>query len=160
MNALAKPDKPLDEVPGDKPVEQPKSVLFICNHNVIRSTMAEALTRARYGKRIYVASAGVTAGTPDPFVEAVLLEIGIEWANHEPQELKYLDDGYFDLIITLSPQAHHVALERAHVEAMEVDYWPAADPTVVTGSREQRLDAYRDVRDRIAARIKERFGAP
>ena len=137
---------------------QPSSVLFLCNHNIIRSPMAEALTRAHFGQSIYTASAGIRIGTPDPFVEAVMDEINIDVHNREPQALDELDDGYFDLIVTLSPTAHHVALEMAHVEATHVDYWPAADPTVVQGSREQMLDAYRDVRDRLLERILERFG--
>lgn len=138
----------------------PSSVLFICNHNVIRSPMAEALTRAYYGKSIFTASAGVRAGTPDPFVEVVMDELNIDIHDREPLQLDELDEGYFDLIITLSPTAHHVALEMTHVEATEVDYWPSADPTVVTGSREVMLDAYRDVRDRLKERIALRFGPP
>ena len=151
----------LDMAPVDtkKPRQRPASVLYLCNHNSIRSPMAEALTRAHFGRSVYSASAGVHAGTPDPFVEVVLEELGIDFHNREPQSLDELDDGYFDLVVTLSPSAHHIALEMAHVEATEVDYWPAADPTAVQGSREQRLDAYRDVRDRLLERIKARFGS-
>ena len=142
---------------GDKPNKRPSSVLYLCNHNIIRSPMAEALTRAHFGQTIYTASAGVRVGTPDPFVEVVMDELNIDIHNREPRSLEDLDDGYFDLIVTLSPTAHHVALEMAHVEATEVDYWPSADPTVVQGSREQMLDAYRDVRDRLLERILALF---
>ena len=141
----------------DKPNKRPSSVLYLCNHNIIRSPMAEALTRAHFGQTIYTASAGVRVGTPDPFVEVVMDELNIDIHNREPRSLEDLDDGYFDLIVTLSPTAHHVALEMAHVEATEVDYWPSADPTVVQGSREQMLDAYRDVRDRLLERILALF---
>lgn len=120
--------------------------------------MAEALTRAHFGKRVYSASAGVTAGAPDPFVEVVLEELDIDVHNREPQSLEELDDGYFDLVVTLSPTAHHIALEMAHVEAMEVEYWPSADPTAVQGSRDRKLEAYRDVRDRLLEKILARFG--
>ncbi len=136
---------------------KPTSVLYLCNHNIIRSPMAEALTRAHFGTTIYTASAGVRVGTPDPFVEAVMDEINIDVHNRQPQALEDLDEGYFDLIITLSPTAHHIALEMSHVEATVVDYWPSADPTVVQGSREQMLDAYRDVRDRLLERILKQF---
>ena len=139
------------------PDRQPSSVLYICNHNVIRSPMAEAITRARFGKQIYTASAGVRAGTPDPFVEFAMDELNIDVHNRQPKTMEDLDEGYFDLIVTLSPTAHHVALEMAHVDATDIEYWPAADPTVVQGSREQMLDAYRDVRDRLVERIKDRF---
>ncbi len=146
--------------PEDPGKVQPTSVLFLCNHNIIRSPMAEALTRGRYGNRIFAASAGVRTGTPDPFVGAVMDELGLDIKNREPVALDALEDSWFDLIITLSPTAHHVALEMNHVEAGEVEYWPAADPTVVQGAREQRLEAYRDVRDRLLERIKDRFGMP
>ena len=137
---------------------RPSAVLFICNHNVIRSPMAEAITRTHFGNSIFSASAGIRAGTPDPFVEAAMDELNIDVHNRQPKTLEELDEGYFDLIVTLSPTAHHVALEMAHVDATEVEYWPSADPTVVQGSREQMLDAYRDVRDRLLDRIMERFG--
>ena len=142
-----------------KPVSQPSSVLYLCNHNVIRSPMAEAMTRAYFGKTIYTASAGVHVGTPDPFVEAAMTELNIDIHNRQPQALEDLDDGYFDLIITLSPTAHHVALEMSHVSATDVLYWPSADPTVIQGSREQMLDAYRDVRDRLLERIQTQFSS-
>lgn len=148
---------PLLENAATLPV--PTSVLFLCNHNIIRSPMAEALTRKHYGNRIYVASAGVRTGQPDPFVGAVMEEMGINLKDRAPQDLKDLEEGYFDLTVTLSPTAHHVALEMSHVDSTLVEYWPSADPTVVQGSREQVLNAYRDVRDRLLERIHLRLGA-
>ena len=94
----------------------------------------------------------------DAELERAMDELNIDVHNRQPKTLEELDEGYFDLIVTLSPTAHHVALEMAHVDATEVEYWPSADPTVVQGSREQMLDAYRDVRDRLLDRIMERFG--
>ncbi|MDD9910388.1 MAG: protein-tyrosine-phosphatase [Ahrensia sp.] len=151
---------PVNALPGDQDTQlpQPTSVLFLCNHNIIRSPMAEAVTRARYGNRLFAASAGVRTGTQDAFVGAVMLEIGIDIVGREPVAIDTLDDTWFDLIVTLSPTAHHLALKMDHVEANEVEYWPSADPTVVQGSRDQRLAAYRDVRDRLFERIEERFG--
>ena len=152
----------LPDVPELMPVEptkNPDSVLFVCNHNSIRSPMGEALMRQRHGNHVFTASAGVRVGETDPFVDAVMAELGVDMSNHEPRALEDLDEGYFDLVVTLSPTAHHVALERAVVDATEVVYWPSADPTVVTGAREARLDAYRDVRDRLAERIEALFTA-
>ncbi len=139
---------------------QPSSVLFICNQNVIRSPIAEAIMRNWYGNSIYSQSAGIRAGDPDPFVEAVMQEIDINVQNRRPKTLEDLDDGYFDLVVTLSPSAHHVALEMAHVSAADVEYWPTADPTAVQGTREQVLEAYREVRDHLIERIRERFPNP
>ena len=107
------------------------------------------------------ASAGVRKGELDPFAVAVLEEIGIDIAKHRPMTFEELDDWEglnFDLIVTLSPEAHHKALELTRTLAADVEYWPTADPTAAEGSREQRLDAYREVRDQLVARIKERFG--
>lgn len=145
--------------PTNRASRPPSSILYICNHNVIRSPMAEAITRANFGTNIYTASAGIRAGSPDPFVEVVMDELNIDVHNRQPKTLEELDEGYFDLIVTLSPTAHHVALEMAHVDATDIEYWPSADPTVVQGSREQVLDAYRDVRDRLMERIMERLGS-
>jgi len=140
-------------------VAMPASVLYLCNHNIIRSPMAEALTRNSFGSTVFAASAGVRTGDPDPFVGAVMSELGIDLQERTPQALEHLEDTWFDLIVTLSPTAHHIALQRQYVDAEEIEYWPAGDPTVVQGSRQQVLSAYRDVRDRLQERILERFGA-
>ena len=76
------------------------------------------------------------------------------------EEVEDLEGLNFDLIVTLSPPAHHKALELTRIHAAEVEYWPTVDPTGVEGSREQQLDAYRAVRDEMLARIRERFGRP
>lgn len=138
-------------------VKNPDSILFVCGMNAIRSPMAEILTRSILNGKVYVASAGVTRGERDMFVDAVLEEDGLSLNERQPVGLEELNDGYFDLIITLTPQAHHVVLERMRSFAANVEYWPMPDPTLVTGSREQRLSAYRDVRDRLKRKITERF---
>ena len=136
------------------------SVLFLCARNSVRSPMAEALARHYFGKSIYVQSAGVRKSEPDPFMIAALDEIGIDASKHKPRTLAELEEWEgvnFDLIITLAPEAHHTALELTRTLAAEVEYWPTADPTIVQGSREQRLDAYRDVRDGLSYRIRLRL---
>ena len=136
----------------------PGSVLFLCGQNVIRSPMAELLARAILQKSVFVASAGIRPGERDPFVDAVLAERGFSLGNRMPRTLDDLEDAYFDLIVTLAPEAHHKALDLTRSAAADVEYWPMPDPTTATGTREQILDAYRDVAFRLERRIRERFG--
>ena len=140
---------------------RPQSVLFACGMNAVRSPMAAGLLQQLFGKSIYIGSAGVQKGFLDPFAVAVMEELGIDIARHKPvtfEDVEDLEGLNFDLIVTLSPPAHHKALELTRIHAAEVEYWPTLDPTGVEGSREQRLDAYRAVRDELMARIRERFG--
>jgi protein-tyrosine-phosphatase len=126
----------------------------------VRSPMAAALLRQMLGTSLYVCSAGVRKGELDPFAAAVMGEIGIDINAHRPitfEELDDLEGLNFDLIVTLAPEAHHKALELTRTLAAEVEYWPTADPTAVEGSREQRMNAYRDVRDQLLQRIRARF---
>lgn len=139
---------------------RPRAVLFVCALNSVRSPMAEGLLRQMDASGLVVASAGVRKDTIDPFAVAAMSEIGIDIAEHEPitiEDLEDLEGLDFDLIVTLSPEAHHTALALTHRIKAAVEYWPTADPTATEGHREQRLDAYRAVRDQLAARIKERF---
>ncbi len=136
----------------------PRSVLFMCRMNAVRSPMAERLARQVLPPSVFVASAGIHVGTPDPFVDAVLAEDGLALGERTPKTLDDLEDGYFDLIVTLAPEAHHAALELTRTLAVEVEYWPTPDPTATQGTRDQVMAAYRDVRDRLKARIEERFG--
>ena len=141
-------------------VAQPQAVLFVCGLNAVRSPMAAALFKHLFGHIAYVGSAGVRKGELDPFAIAVMDEIGLDIGKHRPmtfEELEDLEGLNFDLIVTMSPEAHHRALELTRTIAADVEYWPTPDPTDAQGNREQRLDAYRAVRDMIAARIKERF---
>ncbi|MFY9832421.1 MAG: arsenate reductase ArsC [Methylocystis sp.] len=140
--------------PVDAPRARPQSVLFACTLNTVRSPMAEALARHYFGREIYFASAGLKRGEPDGFAMAAMEEIGIDIARHKPHTFEDLEDANFDVIVTLSPEAHHRALEFTRAMAVEVIYWPTPDPTATQGSRETMLQAYRDVRDRLAARIK------
>jgi protein-tyrosine-phosphatase len=139
----------------------PQAVLFACGLNSVRSPMAAYLFRYLIGPSVYVESAGVRKGELDPFAVAVMEEIGIDIGKHRPVTFEELEDWSglnFDLIVTLAPQAHHKALELTRTLAAEVEYWPTPDPTAEEGSREQRLGAYRQVRDQLTDRIKRRFG--
>lgn len=136
----------------------PKSVLFLCGQNSIRSPMAEAIARHVLPPTFFVGSAGMRAGERDPFVDAVLGEIGLSLGDRQPVEFDDLGDDFFDLFVTLAPEAHHKALDLTRSISVDVEYWPTADPTTATGTREQIMAAYRDVRDRLKARIVERFG--
>lgn len=132
----------------------------MCALNAVRSPMAEAMAKHFFGKSIYVQSAGAKKGETDPFALAVLEEIGIDARKHRPKSIEELEEWEglnFDLIVTLSPEAHHKALDLTRITAAEVEYWPTADPSAVQGSREQVLDAYRDVRDGLMRRIKARL---
>jgi protein-tyrosine-phosphatase len=140
---------------------RPQAVLFACGLNSVRSPMAAGLFKQMLGRAIYVASAGVRKDELDPFAVAVLDEIGIDIAKHRPMTFEELDDWEglnFDLIVTLSPEAHHKALELTRTLAADVEYWPTPDPTAVEGTREQRLAAYREVREQLTERIRQRFG--
>lgn len=140
------------------PPRRLQSVLFMCALNAVRSPMAEWLTRHYFGRSLYVASAGVRPEAVDPFTLAVMDEIGIDLSSHQPHTIDELEDTGFDLIVTLSPEAHHLAMELTRTIAADVEYWPTLDPTAIHGSREQRLDAFRSVRDGLTERITERFG--
>ncbi|HEV7252824.1 MAG TPA: low molecular weight phosphatase family protein [Mesorhizobium sp.] len=131
----------------------------MCRQNAVRSPLAEALAREALGPDVFVASAGVRPGERDPFVDAVLAEQGLALGPHQPHTLGDLEDSYFDVIVTLAPEAHHAALELTRTLAVDVEYWPTPDPTVATGSREQIMAAYRDVRDRLGTRIAKRFAS-
>lgn len=122
--------------------------------------MAELLARRALPATIFVASAGVRAGERDPFVDAVMAEEGLSLGERHPRTMDDLEDDYFDLIVTLAPEAHHAALELTRSLAVEVEYWPTPDPTNAGGTREHIMAAYRDVRERLKARISRRFAAP
>ncbi len=146
--------------PATRSERQPLAVLFACGLNSVRSPMAAALFAKIFGRAIYVGSAGVRKAEIDPFAIAVMDEIGLDISKHKPITFEELDEWEglnFDLIVTLAPEAHHRALELTRTSGAEVEYWPTADPTAVEGNREQRLNAYREVRDQLLARIRQRF---
>jgi protein-tyrosine-phosphatase len=145
------------------PATRPLSVLFACGLNSVRSPIAAGLFAQIFGRAVYVGSVGVRKGELDPFAVAVMEEIGIDISRHKPitfEELEEWEGLNFDLIVTLSPEAHHRALELTRTSAVDVEYWPTEDPSAVEGNRAQRLDAYRQVREQLLARIRERFAKP
>ena len=143
---------------GPNGEELPGAVLFACTMNSVRSVMAFSIMKYLYGKFVYVDAAGVRAGELDPMMVEVMDEIGIEVGKYRPKRFEDMEDSsMFDLCITLSPEAQHRAVDLAHTSAIDIEYWPTMDPTIVEGSRDQRLDAYRAARDGILKRIKERF---
>ncbi|TDQ77574.1 protein-tyrosine-phosphatase [Dongia mobilis] len=141
----------------------PGSVLFCCTFNAVRSPMAEAILKYLHGSQIFVDSVGVRAEEIDGFAIAVMDEIGIDLTKHRAKTFDDLEDESFDLIISLSPEAQHKAVDMTRTMACDVEFWNTLDPTIVEGSREERLEAYRQVRDGLMKRIRDRFpaqGAP
>ena len=141
-------------------LSKPQSVLFACGYNSVRSPMAASLFRQLLGRTTYVASAGVRKAELDPFAVSAMAEIGLDIEKHRPLTFEELEDWEglnFDLIITLAPEAHHKALDLTRTLAAEVEYWPTPDPTGLEGSREQKLEAYREVCDGLLLRIRRRF---
>lgn len=140
---------PLPQLPG--------SVLFACTWNAIRSPMAEGLMKQLHGRRIYVDSVGVRANAVDPFAVIAMRELGIDIAGHRPKTFEELADTSFDVVVTLSPEAQHKAVEMTRIMACDVEYWPSFDPSLTEGSREAILESYRAVRDQLARRLRSRF---
>jgi len=137
----------------------PGSVLFCCTLNALRSPMAEGMMKMLHGKQVFVDSVGIRAGELDPFAVVAMDEIGIDIGRHRPKTFDNLEDTSFDLIISMSPEAHHRALEMTRTMACEVEFWNTFDPSLIEGSRDVRLDAYREVRDQLMRRIRQRFPA-
>jgi protein-tyrosine-phosphatase len=153
---------------SDAVPSQPAAVLFACNLNRVRSPMAEALLKRLAGHRIFVDSCGLKrpeagaadeepGGDVDPLAAQVMAEIGCDLSSFQAKTFDDLDDESFDLVISLTPEAQHRAVEMARGRATAIEYWPIHDPTLEEGSREARLEAYRQVRDTLARRIKARF---
>ena len=117
-----------------------------------------------FGNRVYVDSVGLKQEEGerevDPFAAAVIDELGGDLSAFHPKTFDQLEDDSFDVVISLTPEAQHRAVELARDRAVDIEYWPIFDPTLVEGSREQRLEAYRQVRDELARRIADRFGRP
>ena len=144
---------------SDRPFSDklPGSVLFACTHNSIRSVMAEVIMKSLYGHAVYVDSAGVLAKDVDGFAIEVLDEIGLEGGNHVGKNFEDLEDDSFDLIISLSAEAHAKAQELTRTTAGETEFWNTVDPSLMEGNREMQLNAFRHVRDDLYEKIKARF---
>ncbi|SDH37477.1 low molecular weight phosphatase family protein [Roseospirillum parvum] len=138
----------------------PSAILFACTMNAVRSPMAEGLMKRFHGKRVFVDSVGVKAQPVDGFAIAALDEVGIDISHHRPKTFEELEDGSFDVIVSLSPEAQHKAVDLTRHMACEVLFWHTFDPSIVEGCRETRLDAYRAVRDELEQRILTTFPPP
>lgn len=143
--------------PGANARKRPQSVLFACTFNAIRSPIAEALARRAFGKECWFESAGLRPGELDGFAVAVMAELDIDISRHVPRTFDDLEDTTFDMIVSLSPEAHHRALEFTRSMAVEAVYWPTLEPTAVEGGRDTILAAYRGVRDSLDRRIHTLF---
>ena len=133
------------------------AILFACNINAVRSAMAEAMVKHAFPGKVFVDSCGVTPGIQDGFATAVMYEIGLDISAHEPKSFDDLDSGFYDVIISFSPEAHDAA--RALTQNMDCDtlYWPVDNLANLTGSREEMLRAYRHVRDDIRRKLSLYF---
>jgi protein-tyrosine-phosphatase len=139
--------------------ETPRSILFACSLNAVRSPMAEGLARSILGNRIYVDSAGLSTATLDPFAVVVMSELDIDISNHNTQGFDDIDVDEFDMIIALSPEALDIAKDLTRHASVSVEYWPIDDPSAISGeSRESRLAAFRHVRDQLRGLITKHFG--
>ncbi|MDR0807977.1 MAG: low molecular weight phosphatase family protein [Gemmobacter sp.] len=144
----------------------PASVLFCCDHNAVRSPMAEGMMKKFYGQRAYVQSAGVRNDMEiDGFSVAVCQELGIELSRHRSRSFEEMEQwgddlGQFDLIIALSPGSQRQVLALTRFYHLDVEYWPIIDPSGIGETREAKLAAYRQARDMIRDRMIIRFGPP
>lgn len=139
------------------------SVLFCCDHNSVRSPMAEGLAKKMLGQQIYIQSAGVKDHKDiDGFAITVCKEVDVELLRHRARSVQELEDfgetiGGFDLIIALSETSHHVAREISRPFSIDVEYWEIPDPSGTGETRDDKLMAYRNTRDELAQRIQSRF---
>ena len=144
----------------------PQSILFCCDHNAVRSPMAEGLMKKFYGTEAYVQSAGVYNDLEiDGFSIAVCQELGVELARHRSRSFDEMEQwgddlSAFDLVVALSPASQRRALELTRLFHLDVEYWPILDPTGLGETREQKLNSYRQARDQIRDRMLARFGEP
>ena len=136
----------------------PRSVLFACTYNRTRSPMAESLARLELGDEVRVASCGTRPlDETDYFMLQVLQEVGAHRPERPGQGFEALDEEDFDLVIAMTEDSAAAARKAGEAKAIEVEYWPTPDPTLAEGTRDQVLDAYRDFRDALRKRIRERF---
>ncbi|WP_308911269.1 arsenate-mycothiol transferase ArsC [Pseudokordiimonas caeni] len=135
----------------------PKSVLFVCNQNSVRSPMAEAITQKLARRRMFVESVGLIAGAADPFTVSVMAEDDIDIADHAPKTLSEVDPADFDLVVALTPESHMKLARTLGADNPKLEYWATPDPGDAEGHRDRVIDSYRLVRDHLEVRIADRF---
>ena len=135
------------------------SVLFVCNFNAVRSPMAEFIGKNICGNNVQIESVGVheVLDEVNPFTVSVMNEIGLDISKHTPKHIDDLDNGSYDLIVTLSPQAHHWAQDYYKNTPVLIENWPTIDPTQSRGNRENIIAAFRAVRDELEEKIRVRL---
>lgn len=138
--------------------DAPRSVLFVCRMNAIRSPMAAAITRTFFPNLIYSRSAGMMKGELDFLVNQVMEEVEVDISTHNPHTLEEMNEGNFELVIALTQEAYNHALSEWGTPESELELWETDDPSLAEGTREQRLDAYRAVRDVLYEKVKARLG--
>jgi protein-tyrosine-phosphatase len=144
----------------------PQSVLFCCDHNAVRSPMAEGIMKQFYGTDTYVQSVGVKNDLEiDGFSIAVCKELNVELSRHRSRSFDEMEEwgedlSSFDLVVALSPASQRRALELTRFYHIDVEYWPILDPTGLGESREAKLVSYRQARDQVIERLQERWGNP
>ncbi|WP_296432689.1 low molecular weight phosphatase family protein [Yoonia sp.] len=142
----------------------PQSVLFCCDHNSVRSPMAEGIMKQLYGQQCYVQSVGVKNDLEiDGFSIAVCAELGVELSRHRSRSFDEMEDwgddlSSFDLVLALSPASQRRALDLTQFYHIEVEYWPILDPTGLGDNREARMALYRQARNQIRDRLIARWG--
>ena len=145
-------------------LDLPQSVLFCCDHNAVRSPMAEGFMKKFYGTGTYVQSVGVMNDLEiDGFAIAVCEELGIELSRHRSRSFDEMQEwgddlSSFDLIIALSPASQRRALDLTRLFHLTVEYWPIMDPTGLGETREAKLVSYRQTRDQIVDQLLRRWG--
>nr|WP_283094827.1 low molecular weight phosphatase family protein [Loktanella sp. SALINAS62] len=144
----------------------PQSVLFCCDHNAVRSPMAEGIMKKLYGTRAYIQSVGVNNDMEiDGFAITVCKEIGVELERHRSRSFDEMEQwgddlSSFDLVLALSPASQRRALDLTQFYHLDVEYWPLLDPTGMADDREAKLKLYRQTRDQIVQHLQDRFGPP
>jgi arsenate reductase (thioredoxin) len=139
----------------EMPQSTPYRVLFLCTHNSSRSQMAEGLLRARGGSAFAVFCAGTHPRAVHPLAVKAMAELGIdisERAGHRAKGIEeFADEALMDLVVTVCDEA---AEECPYFpRARRQEHWGFPDPSRASGSEEERLAVFRQVRDGIAARI-------
>lgn len=133
-----------------------QSVLILCTGNSARSQMAEGILRSIAGDKFEIDSAGVAPSAVRPEAVEVMSEIGIDISQHRSKSVDEFLDRTFDYIITVCDNAK----ETCPVFSGESEriHWSFVDPADKKGSLEERLTAFRDVRDQIMDRLKNFVG--
>jgi len=133
------------------------SILLVCNINSIRSPMAEAILKVWFNKKIFIDSCGIRNGRIDHMAIEVMAENNFDLTNHNSKLFSDLESTYFDLIITFTNEAYNEVKSQTKTQDCEIEYIDIPDTSQTTGNRQQRLDSYRQVRDLLTEKLKDRF---